>query len=218
MGAFFGAAEGLAIIIAPIIGGALVATTNWRWCFWINVPVGAICIFLITLFFQPPESKKASNQSWKEKFARIDFLGASVLIGSVTCLLLALQWGGTRYSWTSARIVTLLVIFGISFVCFIGIQIWKKDNAMLPERIFKQRTVIASTLYRFSVAGSVAVVSYYVSEITSQNTRSSSDICSFRFGAKPSKVIQLYNQASPCYHLLSAQWWLVFLMALLSQK
>ena len=61
----------------------------------------------------------------------------------IICLLLALQWGGSKYPWSNGRIIALLVVFAVLLVVFVVIQFWKGDNATVPPRILKQRTVAA---------------------------------------------------------------------------
>ena len=61
---------------------------------------------------------------------RIDFLGMVTFMVATICLLLALQWGGTAYSWSNARIIVLFCMFGFLTAAFVGIQIWKGDTAI----------------------------------------------------------------------------------------
>jgi len=93
----------------------------------------------------------------------MDLLGTAILIPGVVCLLLALQWAGSVYKWSSSLIIVLLVISAIAAVVFISIQIWKKDNATVPPRIIKQRSVACSACYVFHAGGALNVFQYYVS-------------------------------------------------------
>ena len=80
----------------------------------------------------------------------------------VVCLLLALQWGGSRYEWSDGRIIALLVIFGVLMIIFIAIQFWKKDNATVPPRVFKQRSIAAGAWYGASLGAAFFVFVYYL--------------------------------------------------------
>jgi hypothetical protein len=85
-----------------------------------------------------------------------------VFIPSIICLLLALQWGGSKYPWSSWRIILLFVIFGILISIFIGIQFWKGDNATVPFRIIKQRSMASACWFALCVGGSFFVFVFYL--------------------------------------------------------
>jgi hypothetical protein len=84
----------------------------------------------------------------KEKIKQIDLLGAFVLICSIVCLLLALQWGGTTYPWSNPKVWGCLLGFGLLISIFIALQIKLGDRATLPPRILiGKRTVWSSALF-----------------------------------------------------------------------
>lgn len=78
------------------------------------------------------------------------------------CLLLALQWGGTTYAWKDARIITLLVLFGVLNIAFVVVQIWKKKEALVPLHILKQRSIASGVFYSACVGGSLTLLVYYL--------------------------------------------------------
>jgi hypothetical protein len=134
---------------------------TWRWCFYINLPIGGVTIVGITIFLRNPEQLR-SNKSLKERFEQLDFLGAFFLIPAVVCLLLALQWGGTKYPWNSGRIIGLLCAFGVIVLIFIAIQIRGGDKATIPARVLFQRSVFFSFMFAFCVGSSFFIVIYYI--------------------------------------------------------
>ncbi|KAL8650813.1 MAG: hypothetical protein Q9210_003611 [Variospora velana] len=139
---------GAAACFGPVMGGALTDRASWRWCFWVNVPVGVV-IALIILFFLHLEG--VSNVERKlpllRKLRHLDPVGVCLLIASVCCLVLSLQWGGFTEPWRSPKIIGLLIgsaLIGIAFFVYE----WKiGDNAMLPLRVFGQRSVLIGCLY-----------------------------------------------------------------------
>ncbi|KAG6366025.1 hypothetical protein INS49_000201 [Diaporthe citri] len=80
----------------------------------------------------------------------------------VACLLIALQWGGVIYAWSDGRIIALLVLFSILVIVFVGVERWIGDDAMVPKRVVKQRSVIASVLFAFTNGGSCYLFAYYI--------------------------------------------------------
>lgn len=77
----------------------------------------------------------------------MDALGALTLIAAVTCLLLALQWGGQTLPWNSSRVIGLFVGFGVLTIVF-GLSQWRLGNkATIPLRILRQRSVIMGCFY-----------------------------------------------------------------------
>lgn len=92
------------------------------WCFWINLPLGTVT--LLTVFFLvkiPADPNRKSKGTLKGFLDRFDLIGTLILIPWIICLLLALQWGGSQYSWNSWRIILLLVLFAVLFVIWLYI-------------------------------------------------------------------------------------------------
>ena len=94
-----------------------------------------------------------------------DPLGTLCLVPAIICLLLALQWGGSTYAWNSARVVALLVVFAVLILGFIVIQYFMQNNATVPPRIIKQRSVAFGALYTFCSGAALFVITYYVSRL-----------------------------------------------------
>ncbi|KAF4636554.1 hypothetical protein G7Y89_g1533 [Cudoniella acicularis] len=151
---------GLGSIAGPVIGGAFTENISWRWCFYINLPIGAVTTLIVLFFFHP--AQKTNAGTFLERIVKLDLVGNFLLISAIVMLLLALQWGGDEYAWNSATTIGLIVGAVIELCIFIAWQIYRGPEALVRPEIVSQRTVAASLVFGFFLSGALLVHTYYI--------------------------------------------------------
>ncbi|KAI0006869.1 MFS general substrate transporter [Xylariaceae sp. FL0662B] len=155
---------GISVCVGPILGGVLTDYTTWRWCFWINVPVGGFVIIAILLFVRIKQSSNQVDRSLplKKKLGHLDALGTLLFLGAVCCLLLVLQWGGQSYPWSDSKCIGLFVGFGVLTALFCLWQWHRGDLAIIPVRILRIRSIWVGAMALFFLGMSSLVYAYYL--------------------------------------------------------
>jgi EmrB/QacA subfamily drug resistance transporter len=141
-----------ASILGPVLGGLLTDHLHWSLIFWINLPLGAVALFMTERALRRLPRNDRPHQ--------LDMIGAALMVSAAITLLLVLNWGGTRVPWTSWRILTLIACSAALWTLF-AIRLLTAREPFIPLAILHGRVTATITCAAFFSIGTVIGVTIY---------------------------------------------------------
>ncbi|KAK4139718.1 major facilitator superfamily domain-containing protein [Dichotomopilus funicola] len=163
-----GVMEGVAMISAPVIGGVLTDNLNWRWCFYINLPIGGFTLIIVLVCLRDlkhkgPRKTGTGKETMRQTLYKLDVLGAVLLLPPVVCVLLGLHIAGTDgHSFSDNDVILLLVLGVVLFGIFAYSQHRNAEVAILPFRVITQRSVLAGFWFITCTSSALVVITYFL--------------------------------------------------------
>ncbi|OHF04572.1 efflux pump [Colletotrichum orchidophilum] len=155
----------MGIVCGPLVGGAFTQGASWRWCFYVNLPIGALAaVLLLTIRIPDHRSPEiASGQTrLKTIVSKLDLTGFLLFAGFAIMIELALSWGGSDYPWSSPTAIGLFCGAGVSLAIFVAWEHRVGDDAMIPGSVACRSEVWSASLYLGFFSGALLCFSYYM--------------------------------------------------------
>ena len=150
-GLFF-AVFALSSVIGPTLGGWITDNLDWRWVFYINLPLGLVSLIALPIVLRQSAARMDR--------VKIDYPGAATITASVVALLLALSWVGEGYDWDATRVVAGFVVSAILLALFVPLEL-RAGEPIIPLSLFKSRTFTSAALLMFFVGiGMFGIILY----------------------------------------------------------
>ncbi|KAI1138509.1 putative MFS multidrug transporter [Hypoxylon sp. FL0543] len=149
----------IGLIVGPLIGGVFTQYVTWRWCFYINLPLGGLAGLFLSFMHVPDQTNKprVSFAMLRQIIPDLDLVGFAIFAPAAIMFLLALQFGSSEYPWNSSTVIGLFVGAGVALVIFLFWEHREGDKAMIPFSMVRKRVVWVSTVQFASLMTSVFV-------------------------------------------------------------
>ncbi|KAH8645845.1 major facilitator superfamily domain-containing protein [Tricladium varicosporioides] len=159
---------GLGAILGPVVGGAFsTSSATWRWSFYINLVIAAVCAPVYLIYLPSISPARDSDLKWYTKLIKMDWVGFTLSSVTLVAFVLVLTFAGTRWAWDDHRTIATFVVFGVTMLLTILQQkfyIFTNTEArMFPSGdILKSRSQILLNLETAATVTNIYVPLYYI--------------------------------------------------------
>jgi EmrB/QacA subfamily drug resistance transporter len=156
---YFGGVFGVSTVIGPLLGGFFVDNLSWRWIFYVNIPIGLVALGVIASAFHAPVERVRHA---------VDYLGAALLAGGLSGIVLYTSLGGTTYDWGSPQMIALIVAGALCLAAFVVVE-GRAKEPILPLELFRNRVFTVASVIGFIVGvalfGAVTYLPLYLQNV-----------------------------------------------------
>ncbi|KAJ7167213.1 major facilitator superfamily domain-containing protein [Mycena crocata] len=143
----------------PVIGGSLAERGQWRWLFYMNLPICGLAATLVTIFLR----LKTPKAPLREKLKRMDWIGNSLIVASTTSIVIALTWAGIQFPWSSAKVLVPLILGLFGLAGFLVYEAWVPEYPIVPVSLLGSRTAFSGYAQNFFNGIVLSTLAYWLS-------------------------------------------------------
>jgi len=160
---YMGSVFGIATVAGPLIGGFLVDSLSWRWCFFVGIPIGVAALVVTERVLRLPFPRHQHA---------VDYVGAGLIFGGVSAILLVLSLAGKEFAWASPP---TYLIAGLGLMLLLAAVWWERraPEPIIPPRLFANRTFVLTSVAGFAVGvamfGSIVYLPQYLQIVKGQS-------------------------------------------------
>ncbi|KAJ6613736.1 iron permease [Mycena sp. CBHHK59/15] len=193
--------------IGPVVGGSLAQHGQWRWIFYLNIPICGFTAVLVLIFL----NLRTPFGSFAEKIKKIDFVGNALVAASTTSVMIGLTWGGVQYPWSSPRILVTLILGCLGLVVFLWYEFTIAKSPIIPRGLLATRTALSgfvqtSVLFIVLICLLYYMPVYFQACMDASPIASGVDIFGLAFSVAPSALFVGLSIAR--FHQYRPQIWL----------
>ncbi|KAJ6470258.1 iron permease [Mycena vitilis] len=143
----------------PVIGGSLAQRGQWRWLFYLNIPICGLAALLVTIFLR----LKKPDTPLRERLKRMDWIGNMIICSSTTSVVIAFTWAGIQFPWSSAKVLGALILGFSGLIGFLVYEARFPEYPIVPVSLLGSRTAFSGYAQNFLNGIVLSTLAYWLS-------------------------------------------------------